>query len=146
MALARSHVSNVKGVLWTVVREPPPTLKLRGTRGRGGGRRQGRLWGMSPEPAQWASIRMKERFDAELAALPRGSLVRRKIKGHAYYYLVSREGGKVRSVYKGKVMPAGELRRYQQAKERRAKVRRSLSQLKKQIRYLKGALRGKEEF
>ena len=58
----------------------------------------------------------------------------------------SREGGKVRSVYKGKVMPAGELRRYQQAKERRAKVRRSLSQLKKQIRYLKGALRGKEEF
>ncbi len=92
-----------------------------------------------------SSIRMKARFDAELAELPRGSLVRRRIKGHAYYYLVSREGGKVRSVYKGKVVPAAELRRYQQAKERRAKVRRALSQLKKQIRYLKGALRGKEE-
>ena len=92
-----------------------------------------------------SSIRMKARFDAELAALPRGSLVCRMIKGHAYYYLVSREDGKVRSVYKGKSVPAAELRRYRQAKERRAKVRRALSQLKKQIRYLKGALRGKEE-
>ena len=92
-----------------------------------------------------SSIRMKTRFDAELAALPRGSLVRRVIKGNVYYYLISREGGKFRSVYKGKSVPAAELRKYRQAKEQRAKVRRSLSQLKKQIRYLKGALRGKEE-
>lgn len=92
-----------------------------------------------------SSIRMKARFEAELAALPRGSLVRRLIKGHPYFYLVSRENGKVQSIYKGKSVPAAELRKYRQAKERRAKYRRSLSQLKKQIRYLKGALRGKEE-
>lgn len=92
-----------------------------------------------------SSIRMKDRFDAALAALPRGSLVRREIKGNVYYYLISREGGKFRSVYKGKSVSAAELKKYRQAKEQRAKVRRSLSQLKKQIRYLKGALRGKEE-
>ena len=45
-----------------------------------------------------------------------------------------------------KSVPAAELKKYRQAKKQRAKVRRSLSQLKKQIRYLKGALRGKEEF
>lgn len=92
-----------------------------------------------------SSIRMKDRFDAALAALPRGSLVRREIKGNAYYYLISREDGKFKSVYKGKSVPAAELRKYRQAKEQRAKHRKALSQLKKQIRYLKGALRGKEE-
>jgi len=93
-----------------------------------------------------SSVRMQARFAAELAALPRGSLVRRVIKGHAYYYLISRENGRFRSVYRGKSVPAAELKKYRQAKDQRAKYRRSLSQLKKQIRYLKGALRGKEEF
>ena len=93
-----------------------------------------------------SSVRMKARFEAELAALPRGSLVRRIIKDHAYYYLISRENGRFRSVYRGKSVPPAELRRYREAKAKRAKYRRSLSQLKKQIRYLKGALRGKEEF
>lgn len=92
-----------------------------------------------------SSVRMKARFEAELAALPRGSLVRRIIKDHAYYYLISRENGRFRSVYRGKSVPPAELRRYREAKAKRAKYRRSLSQLKKQIRYLKGALRGKEE-
>ncbi len=92
-----------------------------------------------------SSIQMKDRFDAALAALPRGSLVRREIKGNVYYYLISREAGKFKSVYKGKSVSAAELRKYKQAKEQRAKYRKSLSQLKKQIRYLKGALRGKEE-
>lgn len=92
-----------------------------------------------------SSVRMKARFEAELAALPRGSLVRRIIKDHAYYYLISRENGRFRSVYRGKSVSPAELRRYREAKAKRAKYRRSLSQLKKQIRYLKGALRGKEE-
>ena len=66
--------------------------------------------------------------------------------GHAYYYLISRENDRFRSLYRGKSVPPAELRRYREAKAKRAKYRRSLSQLKKQIRYLKGALRGKEEF
>ena len=71
--------------------------------------------------------------------------MRRIIKGHAYYYLIFRENGRFQSVYRGKSVLPAELRRYREAKAKRAKVRRSLSQLKKQIRYLKGALRGKEE-
>jgi len=92
-----------------------------------------------------SSLRMKERYERELAKLPRGSLVKRNIKGHEYYYLVFREDGKVRSVYKGKRVTKKEQHKYQQAKELRAKHRRSLSQLRKQIRFLERALRGKED-
>lgn len=91
------------------------------------------------------SLRMKKQYERELAKLPKGSLVKRIIKGHEYYYLVYRENGKFRSIYKGKSVTKRELKKYQEAKELRAKYRHSLSKLKKQIRYLKGVLRGKEE-
>ena len=91
------------------------------------------------------SLRMKKRYERELAKLPRGSLIKRNIKGHAYYYLVYRENGKFKSIYKGKSVRDKDLKKYQEAKNLRAKYRKSLSQLKKQIRYLKGVLRGKEE-
>ena len=91
------------------------------------------------------SLRMKKRYERELAKLPKGSLVKRNIKGHEYYYLVYRENGKFKSVYKGKSVPDKELKKYQEAKNLRSKYRRALSQLKKQIRYLRGVLRGKEE-
>ena len=89
------------------------------------------------------SLRMQKKYERELAKLPRGSLVKRNIKGHDYYYLVFRDEGKVRSVYKGKVSQA-EIRKYESAKKYRAKYRKLLSQVKKQIRFLRSALRGKE--
>ena len=91
------------------------------------------------------SLRMKERYEQELAKLPKGSLVKRVIKGHEYYYLICRENGKFKSTYRGKSPTEQELLRYQQAKDLRVKYRKALSQLKKQIRYLKGTLRGREE-
>ena len=91
------------------------------------------------------SLRMKERYEQELAKLPKGSLVKRRIKGHEYFYLIYRDEGRFVSLYKGKSVPDKERERYRQAKERRAKYRKSLSQSKKQIRYLKDILRGKEE-
>jgi hypothetical protein len=91
------------------------------------------------------SLRMQQRYKLELSKLPAGSISKRSIKGHEYYYLVYRENGKFKSVYKGKSVSSNELGRYGQAKELRAKYRKALSQLGKQIRYLKGALRGKEE-
>lgn len=91
------------------------------------------------------SLRMKQRYEQELAKLPKGSLVKRHIKGHEYYYLVFREDGRVRSDYKGKTVSEKELKRYREAKELRAKYRKSLSKLNRQIRYLRGMLRGKEE-
>lgn len=91
------------------------------------------------------SLRMKKRYEGELAKLPRGSLVRRNIKGHEYYYLVYREDGKFKSIYKGKSVSDKDLKKYDEAKHLRSKYRKAVSQLKKQIRYLEGVLRGKEE-
>jgi hypothetical protein len=89
------------------------------------------------------SLRMKRSYDRELLGLPKGSLVRKIIKGHQYYYLVSRERGRVKFIYKGKIS-AKEIEKYKQAKHYRAKYRKNLSEVKKQIRFLRSALRGKE--
>lgn len=84
---------------------------------------------------------MKKNYERALAKLPRGSLVKKQIKGHEYYYLQVREGGKNRFIYKGK-LPAAEVRKYEEAKAYRAKYRKLLREVKEQIRFLEGALRG----
>lgn len=89
------------------------------------------------------SLAMKKSYERELAKLPKGSLVRKTIKGHEYYYLQVREKGKVRFLYKGKLTD-DEVQRYEQARQYRAKYRRLLSEVKKQIKFLRTALRGKE--
>ena len=91
------------------------------------------------------STRMKDRYEKELSKLPKGSINKRKIKGHYYYYLIYRDNGIFKSIYKGKSVSQKELDKYAQAKKQRSMYRKSISQLKKQIRYLNGALRGKEE-
>ena len=89
------------------------------------------------------SLRMKLAYEKELANIPRGTIVKKKVKGHEYCYLLTREKGKVKLVYKGK-LSVQEIRQYKRAAEYRAKYRQLLSKVKKQIRYLKGTLRGKE--
>ena len=88
-------------------------------------------------------LAMKGDYERQLANLPKGSLVKKKIKGYEYYYLQVREKGKVRFIYKGKLSEE-EVKEYEQAKEYRAKYRKLLSEVKKQIKFLKGTLRGKE--
>jgi hypothetical protein len=90
------------------------------------------------------SIRMKKKYEQELAKLPVGSLIKKKIKGHEYYYIVFRENGDVKFIYKGKKVSEDLIKEYARAKELRKKYRNSISQLKKQIKFLKGALRGQE--
>lgn len=89
------------------------------------------------------SLRMKSGYERELAKLPKGSLIKKKVKGHEYYYLLLRDKGKVKFIYKGKVSDE-EIKKYREAKEYRAKYRKLLSQVKKQIRFLRSTLRGKE--
>jgi len=89
------------------------------------------------------SLRMKSGYERELAKLPKGSLIKKKVKGHEYYYLLLRDKGKVKFIYKGKVSDE-EIKKYKEAKEYRAKYRKLLSQVKKQIRFLRSSLRGKE--
>jgi sRNA-binding regulator protein Hfq len=89
------------------------------------------------------SLQMKKSYERELAKLPKGSLVKKKVKGHEYYYLLLREKGKIKFIYKGKVSES-EIRKNKEVKEYRAKYRKLLSQVKKQVRFLRSALRGKE--
>jgi len=89
------------------------------------------------------SLRMKKEYEKALRQLPEGCLDEKKIRGHKYYYLVKRVGSKVKYIYKGKISNE-EVDKYNEAKKLRAKYRKLLSQVKKQIKYLRGVLRGKE--
>lgn len=89
------------------------------------------------------SLQMKKDYERELVKLPKGNLIKKSIKGHDYYYLQKRDGDKVRFVYKGKLSKE-EINEYKQAKQYRARYRKLLSQVKKQIKFLRSALRGKQ--
>ncbi len=89
------------------------------------------------------SLRMKKGYEVALRKLPEGCLAVRKIRSHEYYYLVKRINKKVKYIYKGKISEE-ERKKYEEAKILRAKYRKLLSQVKKQIRFLRSSLRGKE--
>ena len=89
------------------------------------------------------SLAMQKNYERELAKLPKGSLIKKKIKGHLYYYLVYREKGKVQFDYKGK-SSGQEIKKYKQAKEYRAKYRKLLSEVNQQIKFLRSVLRGQK--
>jgi len=87
------------------------------------------------------SLQMKKRYEEELAKLPKGSLIKKKIKGHDYYYVVLREKSKVKFIYKGRKLPLDAVKKYSEAKKLRAKYRNLLSQVKEQISFLKKSLK-----
>jgi hypothetical protein len=89
------------------------------------------------------SLRMKKEYERVLRNLLQGCLAVKRIRGHEYYYVVKRVGKKVKYIYKGKISKE-EKEKYSEAKKLRAKYRKLLSQVKKQIKFLRGALRGKE--
>ena len=89
------------------------------------------------------SQRMQAEYEARLASLPEGSLIRKKIGRYRYYYIVCRREGRVHFQYKGREVPRRMVDEYARAKELRAKYRKLLAVVKKQVRYLKGVLRGR---
>ena len=89
------------------------------------------------------SLRMQKDYEREIKKLPKGSLVKKCVKGRDYYYLIMREEGKVKFVYKGKVSEE-EIKRFSEIKALRARYRNLLSRAKKQVKFLRSSLRGKE--
>lgn len=85
------------------------------------------------------SERLLMRYRQAIAALPHGSLVAKKIKGGVFYYLAYRKGAKVHFDYKGK-LSAREIVDFKQAASQKAKYRGLISDLKKQLIFLKRAL------
>lgn len=88
------------------------------------------------------SLQIKKDYERALRKLPKGALVCKVIAGHPYYYLAFRQDGKVRFVYKGKLADE-EVKKYEKDKKYRAKYRERLSEVNKQIRFIRKALRGK---
>jgi len=88
------------------------------------------------------SLRMERDYVRALGALPRGSLVKKLVRSRAYYYLASREAGRVQFRYIGKDLKEKEISRYQDAKRLRVQYRGLLSQARHQIKFLQKALRG----
>jgi len=78
-----------------------------------------------------------------MAALPRGVLVKKYVKGRQYCYIMSREKGKVRFEYKGKLL-GKDIKYYDTVKKDRVRFRNLLSEVKKRIAFIKKTLRGKE--
>ena len=89
------------------------------------------------------SLKMQKKYESALRRLPKGCFVRKVIHGRPYYYFAERKGLKVIYRYKGNPSPE-DLKKADDIKKKRAQYRRLLSRVKKQIKFLRGALRGKE--
>ena len=89
------------------------------------------------------SLRMQKGYQRQIRKLPKGSLVKKTIRGRAYYYLAVREGGRVRFTYQGKLTQA-QIDRHKKIVRNRARYRKLLSEVNSQIRFLRRALRGKK--
>lgn len=90
-----------------------------------------------------SSLRQQAAYIQEINSIPKGVLVRKEIRGHVYYYLMFRENGKVKFVYKGKLSKE-KIDEFEKAKLTRVKYRKLLADIKKQISFLKKALNAKE--
>ena len=89
------------------------------------------------------SIQIRKDYERALKDLPKGSLVRKMIGGHEYFYLAFREGSKVRFDYIGKLDKDG-IAKYKEAKDFRARYRKKISEVNRQIKFIRKALRGKD--
>lgn len=89
------------------------------------------------------SLRMKHGYEAAIKKFPKGAIISKVVRGHRYYYLVSKRQGKMVYKYKGK-SSAVEIKKYEDAKKQRAKYTKLLNQVKKQIKFIRRSLRGKE--
>lgn len=88
------------------------------------------------------SVQIRKDYERALKDLPKGALVRKVVGGHEYFYLAFRDGSKVRFDYMGK-LDKDEVSKYEEAKKYRARYRKKLSEVDRQIKFIRKALRGK---
>ena len=89
------------------------------------------------------SLQIKNDYEQAINALPRGALVRKLISGRPYYYLAHREGKRVVFDYLG-ALSDEKILMYKDARQSRARYRQRLSEVNKQIRFLRKVLRDKQ--
>lgn len=91
------------------------------------------------------SLRLRMNYKEELRKRPGGSIVAKEIKGRKYYYLAYRDAKKIKFIYKGKNISKDDIGKLKESKRLRAKYKKLIQKLDKRIKYLKKALRGKED-
>jgi hypothetical protein len=79
-------------------------------------------------------------YQKELANLPKGSIVSKRIKGRLFHYLAYREGPRMVFKYQGKLDTKG-LEKFRAIRKQRAQYKGFVSDLKKQIIFLERTLR-----
>jgi len=85
---------------------------------------------------------MLKGYQREIAKI-KGCLIRKKIGRRYYYYLVKRQGKRVKFIYKGPI--SEQIRKtYTEQRKMLNKYKKLLLQVKNQIMFIKRALRGKE--
>ena len=87
---------------------------------------------------------MERDYQRELAKLPRGCIVKKSIGGRVYLYLAFREKDRVRFQYKGRMMDDREVAKYGEAKRFRVQYRKLVSDVRRQIKFLRKVLRAKQ--
>ena len=90
-------------------------------------------------------IRLRKDYKEELRKYPGGSIIIKNIRGHRYYYLAFRDAKKVKFLYKGKKISKDDIAKLKESKRLKAKYKGLIQKLDKRIKYLKKALRGKED-
>ncbi|MBU2540875.1 MAG: hypothetical protein KJ593_03135 [Candidatus Omnitrophica bacterium] len=91
------------------------------------------------------SLRMKKNYEKALEVHPGGCFIRKKIRGHNYYYLAVRQGKKVKFIYQGKKLSKEGIAKLAKSKQLRKKYKKLIQKLKKRIKYLRKVLHGKED-
>ena len=81
---------------------------------------------------------MLERYQAELAALPKGALSEKKVDGRTYHYLKHREGKKVVSRY----IKREEVEALRERLQRRRHIEAMIKSLREELRIADKALEG----
>ena len=89
------------------------------------------------------AVLLQAEYEKAMIALPRGVLVKKYVKGRQYCYLMSREKGKLKFEYKGKLF-GKDIKYYDTVKKDRARYRNLLSEVRKRIAFIRKTLRGKE--
>ncbi len=91
------------------------------------------------------SLKMLEGYRNALKANKGGCLVKKRIRGRIYWYVAVREGRKVRFLYKGRKFSRQEMAELERVKNLRKKHKELIRDLNNRIKYLRKALRGKED-
>ena len=78
---------------------------------------------------------LKKNYEIQIVKLPKGSLIRKNVKGNIYYYLNYRQGKKKIFKYIGK-LPNKELENLLDKIEERRKLEKLNNQIKKEIKKL----------